>query len=194
LLPALDGTWVGVDVAAGYGPSVLAEAVVAADVLNLPFMPGTFDGVLSTSTLDHFVVRGDLRRSLLELRRVVRDGGLLVLTMDNRTNVAIRIRNAMPRLAHTLTGQVPFPVGETVSERDGKALLASCGFEVTEVEHLLHAPFVIGTRLARWKWWERHALPAFDRLHRYPIGRSTGHFVAFRAFAGQVSRGALSLP
>lgn len=183
LLPELEGSWVGIDVAVGCGPVIDASLVVCGDVRSLPFGTRAFDGVLSTSTLDHFDNDADLRRSLTELHRVLRPGGLLLLTMDNRRNVAIRARNAMPRLAHLLTGQLPYPVGKSVTDREGEALLSECGFSVIDVIHILHAPFIFGTRPARWKWWEQHALPLFDRLGYHQIGRYTGHYVAFKAVA-----------
>ena len=184
LIPALGANWVGLDIAAGFGPAVSASSIVCGDVRRLPFATGVFDGVLSTSTLDHFDSDFDLRVSLVELHRVLRRGGLLLLTMDNRGNPAIRARGALPGLANALTGQVPFPVGKTVTDQEGTALLSECGFDVVDVEHLLHAPFVVGTRPARWKWWERHALPAFDRLGHSALGSYTGHYVAFKAVRG----------
>ncbi|MGH9030262.1 MAG: class I SAM-dependent methyltransferase [Acidimicrobiales bacterium] len=183
LLTEIEGRWVGIDLAAGFGPRLGAGVFLAGDIRRLPFRSEVFDGALSTSTLDHFHDPEDVRASLVELRRVLRRGGLLLLTMDNRSNLAVRARNAMPRLAHVVTGQVPFPVGATVARRGGVSLLSECGFEVTDVDHLLHAPFVLGTRPARWSWWERRVLPAFDLLGRSPLAPFTGHYVAFRAVA-----------
>nr|MBA2279701.1 hypothetical protein [Acidimicrobiia bacterium] len=50
-------------------------------------------------------------------------------------------------------------------------------------EHLLHAPHVVGTRLARFGWWERRVLPRFAALARTRVAPVTGHFVAFLARA-----------
>jgi hypothetical protein len=62
-------------------------------------------------------------------------------------------------------------------------LLTECDFDVTDTEHLLHAPFILGTRPARWAWWEHKVLPRFDTLGHSPLGAYTGHYVAFRAVA-----------
>jgi SAM-dependent methyltransferase len=183
LIPVLEGNWVGVDIAAGRDLVIEASSVVCGDVRCLPFGTSVFDGVLSTSTLDHFDNDADLRRSVTELHRVLRPGGLLLLTMDNRRNAAIRARNAMPRLADKLTGQLPYPAGKSVTDIEGTALLSECGFGIVDVAHILHAPFILGTRPARWRWWEQHALPFFDRLGRHRFGRYTGHYVAFKAVA-----------
>jgi SAM-dependent methyltransferase len=153
------------------------------DVRALPFAGGAFDGVLSTSTLDHFDDPGDLTRSLAELRRVLRDGGVLVLTLDNARNPLIRVRNALPPGVARRTGLVPFAVGHTLDERAGRVALAQAGFTVEASTHVLHAPHVVGTRLARFGWWERRVLPRTTALGRTRLAPWTGHFAAFLARA-----------
>ena len=123
-------------------------------------------GILSTSTLDHFDDPADLRSALAELARLLAPGGRLVLTLDNRRNPLIRARNALPRSVARRTGLVPFAVGHTVDAREGKALLADVGLRLLACEHLLHAPHVIGTRPARWRWYEERALLRIDGLAR----------------------------
>ena len=183
LLPWLGSArWVGTDLS----PAVAVRAgtvALVADVRRLPFAPAVFDGVLSTSTLDHFDDAADIERTLRELRRVVRDGGDLVLTLDNPRNPLVRLRNALPRSVARRTGLVPFAVGATLAEPDGRAALEAAGFEVLDVEHLLHVPHVVGTRLAAWPWYERRVLPRFARLARTRVAPWSGHFVAFHAVA-----------
>lgn len=190
LLPSLRGPWW---VAGDLSPTVVrrsrgAEAApVVFDVRALPFAAGTFDGVLSTSTLDHFTDPADLDRSLVELRRVLRDGGVLVLTLDNARNPLIRLRNALPRPVAARTGLVPFAVGHTVDEAGGRAALARAGFTVEEATHLLHAPHVLGTRPARFAWYEREVLPRTAALGRTRLAPWSGHFVAFLAVAESIT-------
>ena len=184
LLPHLAGPdWIGTDLA----PEVVRRggtgAGVAADVRHLPFADASFDGVLSTSTLDHFEDPADIGRSLVELRRLLRVGGDLVLTLDNARNPLIRTRNALPRGVARRTGLVPFAVGATLDEAGGREALTAAGFEVLAVEHLLHAPHVVGTRPAAWTWWEERVLPGTTRLGRTRLAAWTGHFVAFHARA-----------
>lgn len=50
-----------------------------ADLTNLPYESGTFDAVYCVSVLEHVSAR---RQALTELARVVRVGGVLVLTLD----------------------------------------------------------------------------------------------------------------
>ncbi len=186
LLPSLAGPWwVGGDLS----PTVVEQArsagaaPVVFDVRSLPFATGTFDGVLSTSTLDHFADPADLERSLAELRRVLRGGGVLVLTLDNARNPLIRLRNALPRSVAARTGLVPFEVGHTLDEAGGRAALERAGFTVEDSTHLLHAPHVVGTRPARFGWYERRVLPRTTALGRTRAAPWTGHFVAFLAVA-----------
>lgn len=184
LLPAL-GTarWVGADLAPATVAGSGVRPAVAADVRRLPFADGTFDGVLSTSTLDHFGERRSIDLALAELRRVLAAGGHLVVTFDNPSNPLVRARNALPHGLARRTGLVPFAVGETLGLEDGERALRRAGFDVEEVGTVLHAPHVVGTRLARWGWWERRALPAFDRLGATRAAPRTAHFVAFLARA-----------
>ncbi|MBU4149699.1 MAG: class I SAM-dependent methyltransferase, partial [Candidatus Omnitrophica bacterium] len=58
-----------------------------ADVRNLPFKSDVFDFILSSSTLDHFNSENELIKALLELKRVVKPVGSLIITLNNRCNV-----------------------------------------------------------------------------------------------------------
>lgn len=175
--------WVGVDLARETVRGAGVRPAVAADVRRLPFPSGAFDGVLSTSTLDHFDDPSSIEVALVELRRVLAPGGQLVLTLDNPQNPLVRVRNALPHRVARRTGLVPFAVGATLGLDDGAAALARRGFEVVATATVLHAPHVVGTRLARWPAWEHRVLPRLDRLGATRWGRYSGHFVAFHCRA-----------
>jgi len=177
-------SWTGVDVSpvtARQARATVGATVAVTDLRRAGLAAGAFDGVLSTSTLDHFDDPDDLRRSLEEIHRLLAPGGRLLLTLDNPRNPLIRARNALPDRWARRTGLVPFTVGHTVGEAAGCGLLTAAGFRVEHTEHLLHAPHVIGTRPARWRWYERHVLPQTDRLSVTRLAPFTGHFVAFLA-------------
>lgn len=188
LLPHLrTAEWLGSDLSPEVARAAVhlgTAAAVAADVRRLPFGDGTVDGILSTSTLDHFDHTAEIDRSLAELRRVLAPGGHLVLSLDNPHNPLIRLRNALPSGLARRTGLVPFSVGATYGAAEGRAALQRAGFEVLRTAHLLHAPHVIGTRMAAWRWYEHQVLPRFDRLAHTRMARFSGHFVAFHATVG----------
>ena len=62
-----------------------AMMLVAADIRRIPFRDRTFDIIISNSTLDHLKLK-DVRPAVKELRRVLKDDGTLVLTIDNKYN------------------------------------------------------------------------------------------------------------
>ena len=162
----------------------------AADVRLLPLRSGSFDAIVSLSTLDHFDADGDIPRALLELHRVLRPGGVLILTLDNLANPVIRLRNALPfGLTHG-AGLVPYPVGRTHGPEALDALVRQAGFAVTETSAVMHAPRVfaipvmnllsaadkgpLGRALGR-------AAMVFESLRPLPTRFFTGHFIAVRA-------------
>ncbi len=180
LLGALpSAAWVGADLSRQTVVGSGVRPAVAADVRRLPFADGAFDGVLSTSTLDHFAEAASIDAALRELHRVLVPDGRLVVTLDNPDNPLVRARNALPDGLARRTGLGPFSGGATSGLDDGVAALGRSGFDVLDTAMLLHAPHVVGTRLARRRWWEERALPWFDRAGTTWAGRYTGHFVAF---------------
>lgn len=172
--------------AAGAARKKGSAAAAVADVRQLPFSTRAFDTVFSDSTLDHFDSRTGIRRSLLELHRVLRPGGTLLLTMDNPVNPMVWLRNLRPRLWMHL-GIVPCAVGATCSLRRLTRLLDEAGFDVPAAGTIMHVPRVwlvpacraLGRRGTgqpgpRLRWWLRR----FEDLGRLPTRELTGHFVA----------------
>jgi SAM-dependent methyltransferase len=164
--------------------------VVAADVRRLPFADACFDAVASLSTLDHFSREADLHRALAELRRVLRPGGRLVLTLDNPGNPLVAARNALPEAWRRRSRLVPYFVGATLGARDLGRALEALDFQVEERTALIHAPRVAAVALGGLL--ERRAGPAlqqrflrvlmgFERMARWPTRQRSGHFVAVRA-------------
>ena len=182
---------VGLDLAAtivtqarAHHPGLLAAA---ADVRHLPFADGAFDVVLSNSTLDHFHTRAEIAASLRELFRVLRPGGLLLITLDNRANPTVAVRNALPfGLLHRL-GLVPYFVGATLGPRGLRGALTSAGFEITRLGALLHCPRALAIRQsarlerggspeAQQRFLQR--LLRWERLANWPTRFLTGYYVA----------------
>jgi len=135
---------IGVDLGAGVvraardgRPDV---AAVVCDVRALPFREGTFDAIVSNSTLDHFPRRHDLERAVAELARALAPGGRLVLTLDNPRNPLVALRNALPFRWLRALRIVPYYVGATLGPRDVTRTLEAAGLEVLELDALLHVP------------------------------------------------------
>jgi len=160
---------------------------VVSDVRHLPFGGGTFDCVLSDSTLDHFQDEKQIQRSLKELSRVLRPRGTLLVTLDNPRHPLVALRNLYPAVWRRL-GIVPYSVGATCSARRLRKLLDEAGFEVIEMSAILHAPRVLVVAVCGWlerrrgvrqpaAWWLRW-LKRFELLGRLPSRQLTGHFIA----------------
>jgi SAM-dependent methyltransferase len=145
------------------------------DVRALEFADGSFDAVVSNSTLDHFESRDELAAAVRELARVLVPGGLLVLTLDNPVNPLVALRNALPFGPMNRIGLVPYRVGATCGPRRLRALLEASGFEVERTTALMHVPRVLA-RLAPLR-----LLLAAEALSRLPTRYLTGQFVAVRA-------------
>jgi len=128
----------------------------AADVRQLPFADGAFALVISPSTLDHLTRPEDLGVSLRELRRVLGEGGRLLVTLDNRHNVF----DPLLRLAGRL-GLAPYFLGRSYSLREVVAELEAAGFAVVDTAAILHGPRLVPsllvalTRMFGWRWLRR---------------------------------------
>jgi SAM-dependent methyltransferase len=164
--------------------------VAMADVRCLPFAGSSFDVVVSNSTLDHFRTSHEIVVSLREIRRVLRSGGQLLLTLDNLANPIIAMRNALPFQLVNWLGLVPYYVGATYGPQGLRRIVQEVGFEVQAVEAIMHCPRVLAVALGRLiegriglatqrRFW--HGLMTFERLARWPTRFLTGHFIAIKA-------------
>jgi SAM-dependent methyltransferase len=163
---------------------------IGADVRQLPFADGTFDSIISNSTLDHFATQNDIVTSLQECYRVLRPGGQLILTLDNLANPIVLLRNGLPfRLLYRMK-IIPYYVGVTLGPYRLQHFLKEAGFKVLEVDAIMHCPRVVAVAIARCL--ENHASPktqkaflrflmVFERFSRLPTRFFTGHFIAVKA-------------
>lgn len=79
----------------------------AADMRQLPFRQGVFDAVVcADNSIAHLLTTEDLTAALREMRRVLRDGGLLLLTLRDYDE-ARRTRPASvpPQVSHASEGR-----------------------------------------------------------------------------------------
>jgi SAM-dependent methyltransferase len=187
------GEVVGIDVS----PEVVRSALQrypgldahVGNVLALPFPDGSFDVVVSNSTLDHFDSHAKLRAAIAELARSIRPGGKLIITLDNRANPLIALRTSK-MLFGTLhrVGVVPYFVGATYGQRGLSKLLRTSGFIVEETTAVMHWPPQLAAS------WASRRDPAacagdpaklrhlrrvlrFEAMEKWPTRHLTGHFV-----------------
>jgi len=185
---------VGIDIsasivaAASRHPNIHAQQ---ADVRDLPFEDQSFDGIVSTSTLDHFGTFGELRRAFAELVRVLAPGGQLLITLDNLSNPVVRLRNMLPHASLERLGLVPYKMGVSCSRGRLKRLLDEFGLTVTELTTILHCPRVVmvhgvewlgplsdSPRFAHGLGW---MLDSWETLQGWPTRFQTGYYLAARA-------------
>lgn len=122
--------------------AALSSKRAVSDVRELPFPDSTFDAIVSTSTLDHFASIREIERSLDELTRVLRPGGLLLITLDNPRNPLYYPLRWMSR-----RGWAPFELGETLPVDTLEKMLTERGFAIENSTYLIHNPRGISTLL-----------------------------------------------
>ena len=169
---------------------------ITADVRCLPFEDDTFDLVISNSTLDHFEKYEAISKSLAEIFRVLHKDGQLILTMDNRMNPLIAVRNALPYLVLKRMHLTPYYVGATWGPGRLRNELIRAGFKIIEMDAVLHCPRVLAVAAAfmmgkfaprRLQNFFLRILSCFELMRYLPTRFLTGHFVAVKANKGQIT-------
>lgn len=183
-LLGIDIAWHAVCAAARRRPDPKASFVVT-DVRRLALRPACIDLVVSTSTLDHFDSPAEIVQALGEIARVLRPGGVAVITLDNPENPLYWLLRFAGR-----RGWAPFCLGESVPLRKLILLVQQAGLEVTASELLLHNPRIVSTllflalRRLLGRFGDppiRSLLKLFSLLGRLPTRRFSACFVAVRA-------------
>ena len=154
---------------------------------RLPFTAGTFDAIVSNSTLDHLPTASEVAAALVELARSLKLGGRLLLTLDNPANPLIGLRNRLPQRLLMGSGLTPYPMGATLGPRPLAAAVAAAGLHLVELDTLVHCPRVLAVALAgrldargatgRGDAFVRFLL-AWEWLGRLPTRLATGHYLA----------------
>lgn len=167
-----------------------ASKYLCCDVRHLPFQSNSMDLIISDSTLDHFPSETDIVDALREQRRVLRVGGTLILTIDNKNNLTYP-PYPLIRLWMKL-GLSPYFIGKTLSPGKLRKTLKDVGFSVEESTAIFHYPHPDGLvrglehtirKLGRGKLDNaiRKGLAYLDRLGGKRSQYLTGRYIAVKA-------------
>lgn len=187
------GMDLSVDLAARARRRVPDGRCITANSLALPFADASLDLIISPSTLDHFDDPADLGRSLRELRRALRPGGRLIITLDNRQNITDWLLRVVKRL-----GLIPYFLGRSYTAGELRRELEEAGFEVRDTTAILHNPRLLALgavtaarklRLRPFGWLVRTWLIGMQWFGRTPLRYRTGSFVAALAVRGDDGAG-----
>ncbi len=161
-----------------------------ADARALPFADNSFDVVVSNSTLDHFSSIDEINLSLRELNRVLKTDGYLLITLDNKANPIVWLRNKLSFRFLNRLGVVPYRVGVTCRHQELTRMLREAGFRSLVTTSFMHCPRVFAVLLARvlearagtaTRKLFRHFLRSFEHLSSAPTAYLTGHYIAVKA-------------
>jgi len=108
------------------------------DAQHLPYPDGYFDKIVCSSSLEHFQ---DDRQALSEMRRVLKDGGRVVLTADRFT---LPIKNELKEKHRKMCFVVHYYTRDSM----GKSM-RSCNLEMRRSDYLLKSPLP-GFFLKQW--------------------------------------------
>lgn len=166
-----------------------ARRCVVGDVRRLPFPSGSAAAVLSLSTLDHFDAPTHIRMALTEIHRLLRPGGVMLLTLDNPANPEVALRAALPPSVVRRLRADTFPIGRTLSAREGSRLLTSVGFEIEGpfyIDHSVRYPSIrllniLERRAPSWASSMERFILSLEHLGVTPLAPITGHYVAWIA-------------
>lgn len=155
------------------------------DVRHIPLRDNCVDLIISDSTLDHFPTEADITVALKELYRVMRAGGTLVITMDNKGKLGEPLRQLWMRL-----GLAPFFIGKTYSIKELKSALQTIGFGVEETTAIVHQPMFFlrktvkllhGLSARRFDPLIKKMLVLLDTLEKRSTKYLTGIYIAAKA-------------
>jgi ubiquinone/menaquinone biosynthesis C-methylase UbiE len=135
-------------------------ANLSSEPVSLPYADGQFDAVVSMGTLEHVQYP---QRSLAELRRILRPGGLLcVYKLPNRFSYVEYLAKRTGRYYH---GKLEHDSIYRI--RTARALVTQAGFTVQDVRRMNMLPLMTLSRKVEPRW---HRLLGAANLHlsRFP--------------------------
>ncbi|GAB4405213.1 MAG: hypothetical protein OHK0021_17340 [Bryobacter sp.] len=120
----------------------LRGQLAVGDLRNLPFRPGSFDLIVSTSSLDHFATVEEWEGALLGLLKLLAPGGVALLTFDNPANPLYHCLRWGARL-----GLLPFALGFTPNLETVERRAVAAGYTVLSQSFAIYNPRGLSTAL-----------------------------------------------
>jgi len=111
----------------------LKHRYITADIREIPFGENAFDIVFSTSTLDHFSSEKDFVKALSELKRVVRPGGHLIITINNKCSINFYLLEKLQKLLNLTS----YPV-QLYSLGELKSIFKKVGLSICDSDFNVH--------------------------------------------------------
>lgn len=112
------------------------SVLIDADVTNMPFRDNKFDIIISTSTLDHLDYKS-IPKAFEELHRVLKKGGVILLTIDNYHNLLYRTEFVFWKIFNLYYRTKCFKISEVVS------FARNAGLRVESIETIMDFPPII---------------------------------------------------
>jgi SAM-dependent methyltransferase len=163
---------------------------VVSDARKLAFRSRVFDRIISNSTLDHFSDKKDIFQSLRELQRIMKPGGMLLITLDNPWNPVVFLRNRLPYRWLRSLDIIPFYMGATLSRPELIRALEANGFTVCDSTAIVHSPRILAIRIGnlldrvghgRMRACFHRVLKTVEHLEGLPTKYLTGYYIAVKA-------------
>lgn len=168
--------------------SAVTALFLAGDLRRLPFKEESLSAILSGSSLDHFETQAEIKEALNELARVLKRGGVMIITFDNPHNLAVWLRNNLPFKLLLRLKLVSYFVGATLTRAQALRELEAAGFIVRECSAVAHVPrapaiWLVGIcerlGIVRWAKLLTRFFLCFEILERSPLRFVTGYYLAF---------------
>jgi SAM-dependent methyltransferase len=162
-----------------------SPAFASCDLRQLPFAGNSFDVIVSDSSLDHYRKKSEIKIAIKELVRILKPGGTLVITMDNKSNFT----EPLFRL-WILFNLAPYFIGKTYTMKELKQALDKAGLEIVESCTLIHNPrFFTKVMIAAFRrffprrcdTWTKKRLAFYDSLGNKRTKYLTAQFIAVKA-------------
>jgi SAM-dependent methyltransferase len=156
-----------------------------ADIRATGFAGNSFDLVISDSTLDHFQTVDEITVAIRELVRILKPGGCLLITLDNKGNITDPLFQMWKKLKLSW-----FYIGETLTMSQLINEVSAAGMQVTDHTAILHNPRFFAKVIVRAcrklsrnkmdgrlrKW-----LASMDQQENRRTKYLTGQFIALKA-------------